>query len=33
MLRLDDFLIACQIENIEMDLRNIELLQTNRSYV
>ena len=26
MLRLNDFLIACQIKDIEMNLRNIELL-------
>ena len=26
MLRLNDFLIACQINNIEMNLRNIEFL-------
>ena len=26
MLRLNEFLIVCQIENIEMNLRNIELL-------
>ena len=26
MLRLNNFLIACQIKDIEMNLRNIELL-------